>query len=174
MEQQTFLEVEKLFTDELYRKAAQQRTEITSINFCCEEQDETETDIIHMANLIRQIPAYANLSFRDIFIVLIYIYYSLRLTEQIDDWWLNTNFLQLNLYNKDLGQNLYYNIVTGDILMPDGTNLSSRIRRYVLGPAGGNKKIKKSRKYKLKKSRKYNLKKSRKYKLKKSRKYKKY
>ena len=162
MENQTFLEVEKLFTDEIYRTAAQRHSEITSINFCCEEQD--ETDIINMANLIRQVPAYANLSFRDIFIVLIYIYYSLRLTEQRDDWWLTTNFLKFKLYNKNLGQNLYYNIVTGDILMPDGTNLSSRIRRYVIGTDGGNKKIKKSRKYKLKKSRKYKLKKSRKYK----------
>jgi len=172
MEHQTFLEVEELFRDELYRKAAQRGAKTTSINVCCEEQD--ETDIIHMANFIRQIPEYANLSLRDIFIVLIYIYYSLRLNEQTEDWWLKTNFLQLNLYNKDLGKNLYYNIVTGDILMPDGRNLSSLIRRYVLGTAGGNKKIKKSRKYKLKKSRKYNLKKSRKYNLKKSRKYKKY
>jgi hypothetical protein len=162
----TFAEVQDLFTNEMNRKTHSQR----DLNLCCDDHD--EENMINMANTIIQIPEFSGLSLSDIFIVLIFIYYSLRFNEQTEDW-LNTEFLINNLQNKELGNQLYLQITTGDIMF-NGVNLSSSIRRYIMELNGGkkskNRKNKKSRKSKIRKSRKTKTKKSRKSETKKSRK----
>ena len=127
----TFMKVEKLFTDELYRNTKSQ----TDLNFCCDKDD--EKNIIEITTHIKQTPDFSILSERDIFIVLIFIYYSLRFNEQTEDW-LDINFLDSNLQNKELGNQLYLQITTGDIMV-NGENLSSAIRRYIMELNGGQK-----------------------------------
>ena len=147
----TFLTVEKLFTDELYRKTKSLSLSQTDLNFCCDDED--EENMINMANAILQTPEFSILSERDIFFVLIFIYYSLRFNEQIEDW-LKINFLINNLQNKELGWKLYIQITTGDIMV-NGENISSLIRRYIMELNGGKKsKNRKTRKSKTRKSRK--------------------
>lgn len=135
-----FLEVEKLFTDEIYRKMRSQ----TNINFCCDK--ETENDIVKMSNIIKEIPEFSSLSYRDIYFVLIYIYYSLRFNEQNEDW-LKILFLKKNVGNYELSKKLYFSIVLGDIIV-NGGNLSSAIRKHILEMNGGNKIKKQIKKYK--------------------------
>jgi hypothetical protein len=144
-----FLKVEKQFTDELHSKVEAMLSK--ELSFCCDEVD--EESMINMADIIKGIPKYSILSFRDIYFVLIYIYYSLRFNEQTEDW-LDINFLQRNVLNKPLALDLYYNITTGDIIA-NGQNLSSAIRRYVLEIRGGKKrKLYKTMRRKSRKSRK--------------------
>jgi hypothetical protein len=147
-----FLEVEKLFTDEIYRKMRSQ----TNINFCCDE--ETERDITTMADVIKQIPEFSDLSYRDIYFVLIYTYYSLRFNEQTEDW-LKMKFFKQNIVKFELSKKLYFSIVSGDIIV-NGENLSSAIRKHILEMNGGNKIKKHTKKYKktLKKNKKHNRK----------------
>lgn len=147
-----FLEVEKLYTDEIYRKTRSQ----TNINFCCDE--ETENDIIKMADIIKDIPDFSVLSYRDIYLVLIYTYYSLRFTEQTEGW-LKPAFFKKHVGNYELSKKLYLSITIGDIIV-NGENLSSAIRRHILEMNGGNKikKYTKKNKKTLKKNKKYNRK----------------
>jgi hypothetical protein len=83
---ETFLQVEQLFTDEIYRQTPAQ----TGLNFCCDE--ENQTNMIEMARVIKQVQPYSELSYRDIFIALIFTYYSLLFNEQTEDW-LRTTFI---------------------------------------------------------------------------------
>jgi len=147
-----FLEVEKLFTDEIYRKTRSQ----TNLNFCCDE--ETEREIITMTDIIKKIPEFSALSYRDIYFVLIYTYYSLRFNEQTEDW-LKINFFKENIGQFELSKELYFSIVFGDIIV-NGENLSSAIRKHILEMNGGNKIKKHTKKYKktLKKNKKHNRK----------------
>jgi hypothetical protein len=134
-----FLEVEKLFTDKIFNKTQNQ----TNINFCCNDDD--EIDIINMGNIIKTQPIFTILSFRDIFFVLIYIYYSLRYNEQSGNW-LNLSFFDKNVSNITLAKKLYFDITTGDIII-DNNNFSSVIRRFVMEmKAGKIKKFKKCKK----------------------------
>lgn len=147
-----FLEVEKLFTDEIYRKMRFQ----TNLNFCCDE--ETEQEIITMTDIIKKIPEFSDLSYRDIYFVLIYTYYSLRFNEQTEDW-LKMKFFKQNIVKFELSKKLYFSIVSGDIIV-NGENLSSAIRKHILEMNGGNKIKKHTKKYKktLKKNKKHNRK----------------
>jgi hypothetical protein len=61
----------------------------------------------------------------------------LRLNEQSDDW-LSGNFYKRKLSQKELGESLYNNIVGGDIMLR-GINLSSSIRKHIMGINGGKK-----------------------------------
>jgi len=147
-----FLEVEKLFTDEIYRKTRSQ----TNLNFCCDQ--ETEREIITMTDIIKKIPEFSALSYRDIYFVLIYTYYSLRFNEQTEDW-LKIKFFKQNIGQFELSKELYFSIVFGDIIV-NGENLSSAIRKHILEMNGGNKIKKHTKKYKktLKKNKKHNRK----------------
>ena len=120
----TFLSAEKLFIDELFRKTQNQ----PNLNICCDDND--ENIIIEMATHIREVPQFSNLSLKDIFIVLIFTYYSLRYNEQTEEW-LTTGFLNRILSNKELGKQLYFQITTGDITV-GYHNLSSAIRRHIM------------------------------------------
>ena len=147
-----FLEVEKLFTDEIYKKTRSQ----TNLNFCCDE--ETERDISYMTNIIKQIPEFSALSYRDIYFVLIYTYYSLRFNEQTEEW-LKMKFFKRNAVNFELSKNLYLSIVSGDVII-NGINFYSALRRHILEMNGGNKIKKYTKKFKktLKKNKKQNKK----------------
>ena len=174
-----FLTVEKLFTDEFYKametterrlaheaalpehlrsrkpvyggvlsrlSLGQQR----ELSFCCDDND--ERNIMIMTQYIKQVDTFQSLEDRDIFIVLIFLYYSLRYNDQTEDW-LKTSFLMRHLKNKELGKALYLSIATGSIIL-NGGDLASAIRKFILEiPSGGRKKSKK-RKSKKRKSKK--------------------
>jgi len=144
----TFHEVEKIFTDEFYKRNS--TTNQINGNICCNEVAKRSIKV--MAENIKRVPEFATLSDRDIYIVLIFTFYSLRLNEQTRDW-LNTGFLKTNLVNKELGNKLFLDIATNDITL-DGQNFSSAIRRYILGLHGGNKTLKRRKKRKIRKTRK--------------------
>ena len=139
-----FLQIEKLFNDEMFRRNRARNT--VYANLCCDDDD--QTDIIQMSHLIKEIPEYNSLSYRDIFVVLIFIYYSLRFNEQSTDW-LRMNFLNKNLINLELAKKLYYHLTIGDLYV-ENDNLSTAIRRHALGLKGGKKRKTKQRKYKYK------------------------
>ena len=133
----TFLQVEKIFINEMFKKTRDQ----TNFNICCDNND--EKDIIKMGNIIKKQSEYNFLSFRDIIFVLIYTYYSLRYNEQTENW-LNLTFFDKNiLTNIPLAKKLYFDITTGDILI-NNRNLSSYIRLHVMEMKAG--KIKKCKK----------------------------
>jgi len=127
----TLLEVEKLFTDEYYRR----NTTSNQIhgNICCDDND--HKSIKTMATNIKRVPKFENLSDRDVCIVLIFLFYSLRLNEQTCDW-LKTGFMKQNLVEKELGYELFIEIATQDIIL-DGQNFSSAIRRFMSEMNGG-------------------------------------
>lgn len=76
----TFLEVERLFKSEMrYYPAWLTGT----FNICCDETE--QRDIIEIGDTIKTIPQFSSLSFRNIYLVLIYVYYSLNLNEQSTD-----------------------------------------------------------------------------------------
>ena len=149
IENTTLAEVEKLFTDQLYTRPGMTASISQYSNICCDEND--ETDIIRMGERIKRIPEFASLSFREVYIVLVYIYYSLRLNEQIKDW-LPLNFLQEKLLNNQLALKLFIDITTGDIMI-NGENFSSYVRRYILGMRmRGGKKRNRSKRNKRKRN----------------------
>jgi hypothetical protein len=152
----TFLGVERLFKNEMrYYPEWLKGT----FNICC---DETERrDIIQTADIIKSIPEFSILSFSDIYLVLIFVYYSLNLNEQSTDW-LTIQFLSNNAEDEELCKELYLKITTGDIMI-NGSNLSSKLRRKIMGMPGGRKtkrnrrkrnrrKRNKTKKYKFKKN----------------------
>jgi hypothetical protein len=131
-EEQLLIEhVQHLFTTEMYKQTNTQ----TELNLCCDDND--VVDIKNMANHINNVPDYKDLSKKDIFIVLIYTYYALRLNEQSTDW-LHYIFLEQILFDTNLGLHLYHGITTGDIMV-DGLNLSSTIRRHIMEMQKGGK-----------------------------------
>jgi hypothetical protein len=163
----TFLQVERLFKGEMrYYPAWLTGT----FNICCDETE--KRDIIEIGDRIKTIPEFESLSFRNIYLVLIYIYYSLNLNEQSTDW-LNMKFLSDNVeYDEDdeydeeneeyktvkLCKKLYYDITTGDIMI-NNSNFSSDLRRKIMGmPMRAGRKTKRNRR-KLNKTKKYKTKK---------------
>lgn len=144
----TLLEVEKLFLDEYYIK----NTTSNQINgnICCDDND--HKSIKTMATNIKRVPKFMNLSDRDICIVLIFLFYSLRLNEQTRDW-LKTGFMKQNLAEKKLGYELFIEISTQDIIL-DGQNFSSAIRRFMSEMSGGKPRKQKTRKQKTRKQKK--------------------
>ena len=115
----------------LYSKTRDQ----TELNFCCDESD--ERDMIVMKDGIKQVEEFSTLSDKDIFIVLIYTYYALRLSEQTEEW-LRFRNIKNYLTNKDLSRKLLFDISIGNIML-NGTDISSSIRKHILGliPEGG-------------------------------------
>jgi len=152
---------------------------VERLNICCTEE---ELDL-----LSKKVPffieEYPHVSIKDIAFVLTYIYYSLVLGEQTEDYLARTTENKFNLLNDttidstykkklddwNIVKDTFIKITTGD------SKLSSNIRRlfffrednFVKDKYGGNKKRKYSKKYSRKYSRKYSKKYSKKY----SRKY---
>jgi hypothetical protein len=147
VEKTTLLEVEKIFTDRMYDFPGMTASISQHLNICCDERD--EDDIISMGNKIKTTPEFSSLTFREIYIVLVYIYYSLRLNEQTTDW-LDIEFLQEKLLYNNLALKLLIDIISGDIMI-NGHNFSSVVRRYILGMKIRGGKRKKSKKNRLSK-----------------------
>ena len=134
--EEKLLIIEKLFTDYIHQNNPAKYS--TYINFCCNEED--EKSIILMGNIIEQLPKYSKLGLHDIYLVLVFIYYALRLTEDYDT--LTQQFIVNNAINKSLAIDLYMDITTQDIMF-NGSNISSEFRRHILGVMGGKRRNKK-------------------------------
>ena len=134
---------------------------------CC--TDEERKNIMHYANIITSLPAYSTMRLVDIYIVLIFSYYSLKYNEQSTDW-LKIQVLTYFVENLDKNGNigwlgiwstkggnsedavrLYYDIAQQDIQYTDSAgvlnNLSSEIRISFLEMAEGRRvrRVRKSR-----------------------------
>lgn len=156
--QMTFGTVEKLFRDEISNHPRYEQNTV----ICCDEEHENE--LIQLAYRIKLTQPYNDLSDRDLYLTLIFIYYSL-LGEQTEDIF-TLDFLQKNAINKHLVQQLYLQLTTGDIIETTGRNLSQDVRRGFLGftSIGGNIKTKLHKnKTKTKTKKKKKTKKSRKF-----------
>ena len=139
MNSNTFLQVEKLFTDQFYKKNHPRYQQ--ELNICCDEND--ESDMITMGDIIKYHTSFGDLPLRDIYFVLIYTYYSLRMNEQTEDW-LTFKFFEKNVIHYQRAKQLYFDITTGDIMI-ENENLSSKIRRFVMEMNGGKRKTNKRR-----------------------------
>ena len=154
-QENNFQTIEKIFRDKISKYPdVEQR-----ISICCDKDE--EESLIELGERIKRTSPYNTLSDHDLYLTLIYIYYSLVAGEQTEDIF-NIKFLQLYAINKDLVQDLYLKITTGDIIESNGINLSSAIRRgfFRFPSLGGKNKIKRRRKKTNRKS--HNKKKKRK------------
>ena len=153
-----FSEVEKLFVEEIHKCRMKYQIHL---NICCEEQD--EKNILRIADELQSHKEFSDLSLKDIYLVLIYTYYSLRFNEQTTDW-LTMSFLRRHATDYERVRSLYFQITIGNITS-NGKNLSSMLRKFIMGMRGGvtkgltkkyrkNHKSKKSHKSKNRKTRK--------------------
>ena len=134
---------------------------------CCTVEE--RKNIMHYANIITSLPAYSTMRLVDIYIVLIFSYYSLKYNEQSTDWLKIrdlTNFVEnldkngnigwLGIWSTKGGNSedavrLYYDIAQQDIQYTDSAgvlnNLSSEIRISFLEMAEGRRvrRVRKSR-----------------------------
>lgn len=129
---------------------------------CCTLEE--RSNIIHYAYIIKSIIPYSTMSLKDIYSVLIFIYYSLSYNEQTTDWLVLSdlyafigelddtgNLVILNRINKRAvkkafkkAEKLYYDISVRDIMYINPisgleSNLSSEIRKTFLNMAEGKK-----------------------------------
>jgi hypothetical protein len=132
--QENFLEVENFFRQGLSR--------IPNLNICCspEEREFLFNMAIHLKSV------FPFISSKDICIAIIFTYYGLVLGEQTEDY-LKTNSYNGYADNSENVTNLYIEITTGDIML-NGQNLSSAIRRHMLGLRGGKRKSRRTRRSK--------------------------
>tara|TARA_Y100000389_G_scaffold205145_1_gene264064 strand:- start:122 stop:1219 length:1098 start_codon:yes stop_codon:yes gene_type:complete len=111
-----FLEIEKEFRDEMANRVNDGGTEDyldeADLNICCDEREEKLITIIK--DEITKIEKFKDLTDKDIYRVLIHLYYSLVLNEEITDW-LYISFLDNLLNNKVLGKKLFFEILTNSI-----------------------------------------------------------
>jgi hypothetical protein len=144
-QQMTFGTVEKMFRDEISNHPRYEQNTV----ICCDEEHENE--LIQLAHRIKLTQPYNDLSDRDLYLTLIFIYYSL-LGEQTEDVF-TLDFLKKKSINKPLVEQLYLQLTTGDIIETNGRNLSQDVRRGFLGfsPIGGKPKNKTKKKNKKKK-----------------------
>lgn len=131
---EVFLNVEGFFKFRIKR--------IPNLNICCSERERKM--LIKMVERLKRI--YPLLSIKDICIAIIFSYYGLVLGEQTEDY-LNTHTYKDYADNKDDVTNLFLSITTGNIMV-NGKNLSSEIRREMLGfdaQRGGKNKSKQNK-----------------------------
>jgi len=140
-----FAEAEDVFKKEIQRllKTGYWTSEEIT-NICCNEEE--RVNIMHIADIIKKITPYDTLSYKDMYMTIIYTYYSLNLNEQTKDW-LENKVLSKNTSQPELCDNLYLAITTGD-LEYKGVNVSSKIRRDMMGLRGGKKTRMRRRRHK--------------------------
>jgi hypothetical protein len=135
------------------------KLDTTKINLCCDEA--TEAEIIEFGDLIKTIPKFSDLKLFEIYIALLFTYYSLRYNEPINfEWLYSKEFFPMfdGILNVKRIKDLLYDITMGDINI--NINLSSKIRRAAMEMKGGKKKSKTS----FKKAKRYNKKTQKKHK----------
>jgi len=121
-----FLIVEKLFKDEI---SSYNDEYIKSISICYSVQN--KKDVIKIGDKIKEIFPYNILGNYDLYLTLIFIYYSLlgeNGEEIFEGWFLNQHALNIIIVTK-----LYFVLTTGDLIEKNGNNLSRDVRRYFLG-----------------------------------------
>ena len=128
-----FVKCVNLFHEEMKKQTGE--TFRKKLNICCDDKD--EHDIHKMYNLLAK-TEFSDLSIRNIYMVLIYTYYSLRFNEQTEDW-LTLDFMKQISTDFERSVQLYIAITTGDIMV-NGVNISSQIRKTVMEMDGGRKK----------------------------------
>lgn len=152
----TFRQVETFFSEKIYE--LQPARSIEDANICCEPDE--EYFLMSMADdLKNHFPLSMSMSMKDLYISLIFSYYGLNLSEQTTDY-LNTNSFRSYADNYDAVINLIKLITVGDIYIDVESinnkehemdtivrvNLSSIIRRHMLGFNNDGGKRKKKRK----------------------------
>jgi hypothetical protein len=155
-----FDQVERFFSEKIYTVTPARS--IQDVNICCEEEE--KTFLMDMALHLKE--EFPDMTMKDIYIALIFSYYSLTLGEQTSDYLHTRTFAKYaNDYDKVL--RLFLLITVGDIdrTVPDPTenedametyhnvNLSSQIRRHMFGMPYGGLRTKKKRGGKRKKKR---------------------
>ncbi len=126
-------------------------------NVCCNEQEKHM--IQSFAEEIHKTTKYRQLSFYDLYLTLIFTYYSLHLMEQTEDWLRSYDLV--DYMRNELVKELYKDITTGKLLDINNNNLSKEIRRAFMGLRGGKrnkrrKTIKKRKSNKRRKSKRRN------------------
>lgn len=150
-----FVKANKKFLVLFDERVSEQRQ--PEFNVCCNEQEKHM--IQSYAEEIHNTIKYKQLSFYDIYLTLIFTYYSLHLMEQTEDW-LRTYDL-VDYMRNQLVKQLYKELTTGNLLDNDGNNISSKIRRAFMGLRGGKRNKRKSNKRKSnKRNKKMNKRKS--------------
>jgi len=121
-----FVIVEKIFKDEILSYKDEY---INSINICYSVQN--KKDIIKIGDRIQEIFPYNMLGNYDLYLTLIFIYYSL-LGEPGEEIFTGTFFIKY-AFNEILVTNLYFMLTTDDLIEHNGNNLSKYVRKYFLG-----------------------------------------
>lgn len=144
-----FSEVERLFRDRMDEKTGKNARLQQNLNICCDDND--MEFIIEIGDIIKDRTtqkflndeeiSFNELSYRNVYFVLILLFYSLKYNEQTEDW-LNIGFLNRSVYKSELNlaKNLLFGLSSGDIIIYGyfGVyDLSSSVRRYILGFNGG-------------------------------------
>lgn len=121
-----FLLVEQIFKDEiaLYRDEY-----INSISICYNVQN--KKNVIEIADRIKLIFPYNMLGNYDLYLTLIFIYYSL-LGEPSEELF-SGGFIMNYACNCKLVTELYFALTTGELIENNGNNLSQYVRKYFLG-----------------------------------------
>jgi hypothetical protein len=121
-----FLLVENLFKHEI---SSYKKEYIETISICY--SIENKQDVIKIGDKIKEIFPYNILGNYDLYLTLIFMYYSLLSEpgEEIFEGW----FLNEHALNNMIVTNLYFILTTGDLIETNGDNLSKSVRRYFLG-----------------------------------------
>lgn len=138
--EKSFRDAENIILQKFARRISPQRR--NNFNVCCDENEKQMIQIF--ADKIRAIPEYSFVSLFDIYLTLIFTYYSLHLMEQTRDW-LRTFDLEEAIDSYTVNE-LYRDITIGDIIDENGNNISSEIRRAFMGLRGGKYSKRKSNK----------------------------
>lgn len=142
-----FERAEQFFLEKFAKRVDARRRNI--FNVCCNEQEKQM--IKEFANKIKNIVEYSFVSLFDLYLTLIFAYYSLHLMEQTQDW-LRTYDLDEGVIDSYTVNELYREITIGDLIDSEGNNLSSQIRRAFMGLRGGKRSRKKTKKSKSRKN----------------------
>ena len=161
--EQALRHVELFFSEKLYERLPQYSTPkkqgevLNDLNFCCDEDEFAM--LLRLATELKKV--FPLMTDKDICIAVILAYYSLNLGEQTLDYLVMDVYKELKnredvvvrkqfADDPDAVERLFLGITIGDIEFQDD-NISSMIRRYLMGmPGGSNKKTKKTKKTKTK------------------------
>lgn len=103
---------------------------------CCD--DDIRTKLINVGDRIKKISEYKDIKHQDLYLTLLFTFYAM-LGEQIN-YVFDTKFLKTYSKNPVLVEQLFIDLTARDLMEPDGTNLSSFVRRMLLGLNGGKRK----------------------------------
>lgn len=139
LKQKLFKSIEKGYKQRTLREIPE-----THAILCCD--DEMRNKLIEVGERIKRIGTYASIDYRDLYLTLLFTFYAM-LGEQIDDIY-DTGFLKRNAKNPTLVEHLFIDLTTKDILEADGTNLSSFVRKMLLGLHGGKRRRRRTKRNK--------------------------